>query len=111
MLKQQSRGLLIIPTIIAVMSMVIFGLLTIVSGRTAVSKEVLTTVELNKMKAGSTLQTGNVVVKYVDASGNEIAESTTINGKIGEEYKAVRKDIARVQTVLRENEIRKSAQA
>ena len=94
MLKQQSRGLLIIPTIIAVMSMVIFGLLTIVSGRTAVSKEVLTTVELNKMKAGSTLQTGNVVVKYVDASGNEIAESTTINGKIGEEYKAVRKDIA-----------------
>lgn len=94
MLKQQNKVFFIIPTIVAIISAIAFAVITIMANQTTVDKEILDTLAVGKMKAVSTLQTGEVVVKYVDVSGNEIAESTTITGNVGEEYKAVRKDIA-----------------
>ena len=38
-------------------------------------------------------KTGNVIIKYVNSEGNEIAESQTITGKVGEEYNTTRKNI------------------
>ncbi|WP_239255857.1 MucBP domain-containing protein, partial [Listeria ilorinensis] len=40
---------------------------------------------------------GNVIVKYVDEEGNEIAGTETLTGKVGTDYEATTKDIAGYQ--------------
>ncbi|WP_239257418.1 MucBP domain-containing protein, partial [Listeria ilorinensis] len=40
---------------------------------------------------------GNVIVKYVDEEGNEIAETETLTGEVSADYETIAKDIAGYQ--------------
>ncbi|MDY4041270.1 MAG: MucBP domain-containing protein [Collinsella sp.] len=44
-------------------------------------------------KKAEPVKTGKVIVKYVDEQGNEIAESVTMTGNVGDTYKADQKSI------------------
>ena len=51
------------------------------------------TVTLVYARKAEPVKTGKVIVKYVDEQGNEIAESVTLTGNVGDSYTTAAKDI------------------
>lgn len=94
MKKLSSKKSEIILVIIAIMSLVLTCVVSAISNGTEISKEVLAQIEGTERESPISSQIGTVNIKYVDINGNEIAESTSISGNVGTEYKAERKSIA-----------------
>lgn len=94
MFRQQNKKAIIIPICFAIVSIIAVCIAAIISNGTVIEKEAIGKVITEERKAPETEQTGSVTVKYVDVDGNQLADSTTLTGTVGSEYRAVRKDIA-----------------
>ncbi len=90
---QKNKSLALLAVLIGITTIIMY-ITTAIANKAQISNEAFAKIMGVEKAAPATEQVGEVIVKYVDVDGNELASSEKLTGSIGNEYKAIRKDIA-----------------
>lgn len=90
---QKNKSIVLLAVLIGITTVIMY-ITTVLANKTQIGSEAFAKIMGVEKAAPATEQIGEVIVKYVDTEGNELASREKLTGSIGNEYKAVRKDIA-----------------